>query len=363
MNCPLPRPLSGTDPQPVHLSRLRRRRILTYPCYASASRMRPTPGCCPACAPTGRTCCSPGTPTAGNCAFPATGPWSPTATWTPPGPRACTDGPASDPTARGATARCGCTSAPAWAPRRTRRCGSPAARKRLCSRSWPRRDESHLTRISPQGPPSANLNGLGVWRSLVARLVRDEEVVGSNPATPTREGPPTCGNAGRWPFVSMVSSPWGLWFGVVLMTPVRQSSSAQERAQAGAQHAPCRPPCLSLPSWCRALALGTVARWHDLSGQRHRGRGSGVGGRRVRRSGAGADVVAQPLAGRGAADPARRSHESAPGRAARRRVLAPGLRLLRPAPRPARARGPARRLGEYLAGQERSGVRAERQPR
>ena len=27
---------------------------------------------------------------------------------------------------------------------------------------------------------------LGVWRSLVARLVRDEEVVGSNPATPTR---------------------------------------------------------------------------------------------------------------------------------------------------------------------------------
>ncbi len=26
---------------------------------------------------------------------------------------------------------------------------------------------------------------IGVWRSLVARLVRDEEVVGSNPATPT----------------------------------------------------------------------------------------------------------------------------------------------------------------------------------
>ena len=25
----------------------------------------------------------------------------------------------------------------------------------------------------------------GVWRSLVARFVRDEEVVGSNPATPT----------------------------------------------------------------------------------------------------------------------------------------------------------------------------------
>ena len=27
--------------------------------------------------------------------------------------------------------------------------------------------------------------GLGVWRSPVARFVRDEEVVGSNPATPT----------------------------------------------------------------------------------------------------------------------------------------------------------------------------------
>ena len=26
---------------------------------------------------------------------------------------------------------------------------------------------------------------LGVWRSLVARFVRDEEVAGSNPVTPT----------------------------------------------------------------------------------------------------------------------------------------------------------------------------------
>lgn len=31
---------------------------------------------------------------------------------------------------------------------------------------------------------------------MVARFVRDEEVVGSNPATPTRMGP-TCGDAGR----------------------------------------------------------------------------------------------------------------------------------------------------------------------
>ena len=31
----------------------------------------------------------------------------------------------------------------------------------------------------------------GVWRSLVARFVRDEEVVGSNPATPTIQWPPS----------------------------------------------------------------------------------------------------------------------------------------------------------------------------
>src|SRR6266540_960947 len=31
----------------------------------------------------------------------------------------------------------------------------------------------------------------------VPSLIRDEEVVGSNPATPTRKHGPTCGNAGR----------------------------------------------------------------------------------------------------------------------------------------------------------------------
>ena len=30
------------------------------------------------------------------------------------------------------------------------------------------------------------LASYGLWRSLVARLVRDEEVVGSNPAYPTK---------------------------------------------------------------------------------------------------------------------------------------------------------------------------------
>jgi hypothetical protein len=33
------------------------------------------------------------------------------------------------------------------------------------------------------------LGGNGVWRSLVARFVRDEEAVGSNPATPTKPMP------------------------------------------------------------------------------------------------------------------------------------------------------------------------------
>jgi hypothetical protein len=28
---------------------------------------------------------------------------------------------------------------------------------------------------------------IGVWRSLVARVVRDDEVAGSNPVTPTKE--------------------------------------------------------------------------------------------------------------------------------------------------------------------------------
>ena len=32
---------------------------------------------------------------------------------------------------------------------------------------------------------SARMLGFGVWRSLVARLVRDEKVEGSNPFTPT----------------------------------------------------------------------------------------------------------------------------------------------------------------------------------
>ena len=41
----------------------------------------------------------------------------------------------------------------------------------------------------PAGPRSGG-SSAGVWRSLVARFVRDEEAVGSNPATPTSPTPP-----------------------------------------------------------------------------------------------------------------------------------------------------------------------------
>src|ERR1039457_574883 len=41
-------------------------------------------------------------------------------------------------------------------------------------------------RGSSTGAPAAQADG-GVWRSLAARFVRDEEAAGSNPATPTRK--------------------------------------------------------------------------------------------------------------------------------------------------------------------------------
>ena len=48
-------------------------------------------------------------------------------------------------------------------------------------------------------PPGA-VNSHGVWRSLVARVVRDDEAAGSNPVTPTdTEGPLTCRHAGQGP--------------------------------------------------------------------------------------------------------------------------------------------------------------------
>ena len=40
----------------------------------------------------------------------------------------------------------------------------------------------------PEGRGAAPING--AWRSMVARLFREQEAVGSNPAAPTNTGPP-----------------------------------------------------------------------------------------------------------------------------------------------------------------------------
>ena len=39
--------------------------------------------------------------------------------------------------------------------------------------------------LAPRRSHPAHAHNVGAWRSLVARLVRDEEAVGSNPAAPT----------------------------------------------------------------------------------------------------------------------------------------------------------------------------------
>ena len=71
----------------------------------------------------------------------------------------------------GGTDRPGCTSPPASARRPMRPSGSPAGRRPHCSR-WSR-DRLDFRAVG------------GVWRSLAARFVRDEEAAGSNPVTPT----------------------------------------------------------------------------------------------------------------------------------------------------------------------------------
>ena len=50
----------------------------------------------------------------------------------------------------------------------------------------PRRRRRTSARLAPG---SRRLRAIGVWRSLVARFVRDEEVAGSNPVTPTNKRP------------------------------------------------------------------------------------------------------------------------------------------------------------------------------
>ena len=45
----------------------------------------------------------------------------------------------------------------------------------------------------PWGAFASGVEAIGVWRSLVARFVRDEEVAGSNPVAPTiRDTGPWC---------------------------------------------------------------------------------------------------------------------------------------------------------------------------
>ena len=66
----------------------------------------------------------------------------------------------------------------------------------------------------------------GVWRSLVARFVRDEEVVGSNPATPTRIIRGQGLRSGTWVGVFFVSV--RSWSAMDSSDPARASSRAAE---------------------------------------------------------------------------------------------------------------------------------------
>src|SRR5258706_891143 len=53
----------------------------------------------------------------------------------------------------------------------------------LCSMPSESPDRQARSAIMPK--PCDNGHSVGAWRSLVARIVRDDEVVGSNPAAPT----------------------------------------------------------------------------------------------------------------------------------------------------------------------------------
>ena len=55
----------------------------------------------------------------------------------------------------------------------------------------------------------------GVWRSLVARFVRDEEVAGSNPVTPTVK--------------RLVRHTFRFWVGAIELQVQQQSTAARQR--------------------------------------------------------------------------------------------------------------------------------------
>jgi hypothetical protein len=90
----------------------------------------------------------------------------------------------------------------------------------------------------------------GVWRSLVARFVRDEEVVGSNPATPTRRA---AGARGRRPLHVDLGS-------VVVATrgstATRWAVAAPVAAAVSATSAPATPVAVPAVVAARALVGG-----------------------------------------------------------------------------------------------------------
>ena len=155
------------------------------PTCGSACMHSPEPGCMDRFAADGYDLLLAGHTHGGQvCAAVATGPWSPTAASTASGSAGCTGTRRLAGPGRARTGR-GCTSPPGSAPHRGPRSGSPAGRRQRCSR-WCRgsaRLPGFPGNAAREIPPSA---GGGVWRSLAARFVRDEEAAGSNPATPTR---------------------------------------------------------------------------------------------------------------------------------------------------------------------------------
>ena len=151
------------------------------PTCASAWRTPPSRGCSTASPPTATTCCSAGTPTAASCGSRSTGRWSPTAASTGRGSAGCTAGPSRAPTARPAP---GCTSRPGLgtSPYAPVRFACPPEATLLTLTAAGRLSPAAGTRAGGTLDSAAHL---GVWRSLVARVVRDDEAAGSNPVTPT----------------------------------------------------------------------------------------------------------------------------------------------------------------------------------
>ena len=163
---------------------------------------------------------------------------------------------------------CACTCPPAWAPPRSPRPvllparGQPADPRRPPGR--PGVDGGHPRggsrgRRLDSSAARRTSRAIGVWRSLVARFVRDEEVAGSNPVTPTRESPgqtlirtnetrpwPFAGRSGRSNSGALASGPWArLWEGAVVRTG-RVGPSG-------------RPPPRSTPCTCDELIVAHQA--------------------------------------------------------------------------------------------------------